>query len=291
MVPISIFFLLLLVFPISNNDNSYLGCIVDKNELINKHLRKSLIIVGGSNIAFGVNCKQMSIRYSKPVINYGIQGGLGVVFQLEYLKNRVNKGDTIILIPEYDQYLGDNIYGSGKVLSKALILSGVSNFYLLKLNQIRKVLPFLFNSSLENSKLNFFVDKNRERFGFNDVGDFISHLDLPNRKKNLIEKYSSKLNFNQESVRILEKYSQYFSKNGIGFLISYSPIPESLYKLEQKKIQNISSFILNSNLKVLGSSKDYVFPDSLFFEYPLHLNKKGRELRTNILTKELNSIN
>jgi hypothetical protein len=283
---------LLLFFPISKNDNSYFGCIIDKNKLINNsHLKQSLIIVGGSNIAFGLDCKKMSLLYSKPVINYGIQGGLGVVFQLEYLKNRVNKGDTIILIPEYDQYLGDNIYGSGKALSKALILSGVSNFSLLNPHQFRKVLPFLFNSSLENVKLNIYKDLNLERFGFNEFGDFIAHLDLPNRQIDVFDKYSSKLAFNRESIRKIEEFSQYFKKKGVGFLISYCPYPKSLYELHQKKIQVISLNIVKSNLKILGRSQDYVFPDSLFFEYPLHLNKTGREIRTNLLIKQINSFN
>lgn len=280
LIPICVLFLVLLSLPPSNNDTSYLACIIDKDIIIKESKSRRLIFVGGSNIAFGLDCEQLSNIHNRNAINYGIQGGLGIVFQLQHLKKYIRAGDTIIVIPEYDQFLGDNILGSGQSLAKVITLKGGGVIKDLNMQQVKKISPFYFNASIKRIKSIFSANSDTERKQFNHFGDFIGHLNLPNRKPFMLERYFFQSSFSSSSIKTLEEHQIMFRKKGVEFYLSFPPYPRSLYLSQKKVIDTINSNLINSKLNIIGNPKNYIFNDSLFFEFSWHLNKNGRKNRT-----------
>lgn len=284
--PIIVVILLIVGFPPAKNDKAYLACILDKDRIVDSGSNGRLIFIGGSNLAFGLNCDSLSGVYNQHVINYGIQGGLGVFFQLNHLKSKLRRGDTLIIIPEYDQYLGDNVRGTGQALAKMVSLLGIRELYNLDAKQIRKLTPFIINASIEKIKLYYNPNPDGERQYFNDKGDFIGHLNLDNRKPDVIERYYFHDSISNNTITALEGYQTYFNKRGVAVYFSFPPYPHSLYLKQFTIIDEIENRLKKSSLKLLGNTNNYIYADSLFFEYPLHLNRQGRRIRTENLLRD-----
>lgn len=67
-----------------------------------------IIIAGGSGAHYTINSDVMAEGLGMPVINFGTNGGIGLNVLLPSVLDRVNKGDIMLLIPEYPLLLDDD---------------------------------------------------------------------------------------------------------------------------------------------------------------------------------------
>ena len=94
--------------PIVKTDNNYLSAIIDKHKKLETTNPPRIILVGGSNLTFGVDSKEIQDSIGLPVINMGLHAGLGLPFMLGEIKNEIKQNDIILLSIEY--YLQDGDY-------------------------------------------------------------------------------------------------------------------------------------------------------------------------------------
>lgn len=194
---LSILFLLVLsVFFVQTkfDRNSYLASCVEKHHLLEKTASPRVILVGGSNLATGVDSMLLEQRLNRKVVNMGtcIQVGLG--YMLREIFSQIRAGDTIVVMPEYEHWV-DQFHGTKYLLMlPALIPESItwiapsyfsaetpvariiSDFPAMTQKRARHLLPFSLKSvdPDENSLL-------YKHSGFNNKGDFVSHLDLPGK--------------------------------------------------------------------------------------------------------------
>jgi len=110
----SLLIAVLLLFGISRItvrwQGDYMFALIDKFDNLKAEKSPKIVLVGGSNLAFGMDSKTISEYYNMPVINMGLHAGIGLHFLLEGIKPYVKKDDIILIIPEYshfyDTYLG-----------------------------------------------------------------------------------------------------------------------------------------------------------------------------------------
>ncbi|MCH8621924.1 hypothetical protein [Undibacterium sp. TS12] len=66
-----------------------------------------VLIVAGSNALFGINSGMLEDYWHKPVINLGVNAGLGLPYILDVSRRLAKPGDIILMPMEYALYLDD----------------------------------------------------------------------------------------------------------------------------------------------------------------------------------------
>src|SRR5690606_19069199 len=96
--------LIVLLIP-EQNDYSR-GTELKHNRLAQIDTRK-IVLIGGSNLSFGVDSPMIQKATGCPVVNMGMNGYFGVRYMLEEVKAHINPSDIVVLSFEYD-----NLYKS-----------------------------------------------------------------------------------------------------------------------------------------------------------------------------------
>ena len=63
-----------------------------------------LIIVGGSNVLFGINTEEVEKSTGYKVINFGVHAGMDFDYIYYRLKKNIHKGDIVVMPLEYSYY-------------------------------------------------------------------------------------------------------------------------------------------------------------------------------------------
>ena len=81
----------------------YLGgnqaALIDKTERLESISEPKIVLVGNSNLPFGIVSEEMEKALGRPVVNMGLHGGVGNVFNEQAAKINVREGDLIVLSP------------------------------------------------------------------------------------------------------------------------------------------------------------------------------------------------
>ncbi len=77
--------------------NNYMAALIDKNERLCSIDEPKIVLVGNSNLAFGINSAMIEEAFSMPVVNMGMHGGIGNPFNEQAAVQNVHEGDIVIL--------------------------------------------------------------------------------------------------------------------------------------------------------------------------------------------------
>lgn len=76
---------------------SYNAALLDKIARLESIQEPKIVLVGNSNLPFGIKSELIEEAFHMPVVNMGMQGSLGNAFHEEMAKINVQNGDIIIL--------------------------------------------------------------------------------------------------------------------------------------------------------------------------------------------------
>ncbi|TKC05274.1 hypothetical protein [Pedobacter frigoris] len=260
------------------------AAIIDKHERIKKINSPRLIITGGSNAFYGINSAKLRDSLNLDVCNMALFAGFGLDFMLNELKDELKSNDIVLLSIEYFlpsrinpkaeeqliryypnsiKYLNKDISTKEKLLNPIkLNIESVQNFVLKPLT----------------SKSSIFIQTRLT----NEYGDAIGNLNFKNpAHSDFAVKFEYK---DWEGIAKLNQFLEIAALKNVKVLFVFPPIPEVTYNINKDIIARLEAD-LKSRLKiqVLCTPQDMVFDDNLFFDTEYHLNKFGRELRTNKL--------
>ena len=74
---------------------SYVASFYDKIERLESINEPKIILVGNSNLAFGMNSEKLEKSMGMPVVNLGLHNNLGSAFHEQMAKFNINKGDIV----------------------------------------------------------------------------------------------------------------------------------------------------------------------------------------------------
>lgn len=83
------------IFP--QYENFYNASLIDKVNRVESIDEPKIVLIGDSNVAFGVRSELIEEALDMPVVNMGLHAGLGAAFHEEMAKLNVNPGDIIII--------------------------------------------------------------------------------------------------------------------------------------------------------------------------------------------------
>lgn len=186
-------------FSIPPDYNNYFAGSLQQVELLKKIKGPRIILIGGSNVALGLDAELMQKELGIPVINDGLHAGLGVL-PLKELQPYIHAGDVIIISLEYSMFSNiETMNGDPAFLSDWIEVSPSRVRYLSNpLVEIPTIYAVMLqrkvNRSLEYALNDGSLDEAREIFtsdNFNVNGDFIGHLHAPSlaRKKIAFDPY------------------------------------------------------------------------------------------------------
>ncbi len=249
-----------------------------------------IIFVGGSNLSFGLNCQMIKDSLNLNPINTGIHAAIGLVYMMSNSLEYIKEGDIVILVPEYQQFYGDLAYGNdGEELIRTIFDVNISKLHLLNSKQIKIVIHALPKYSLSKFKFSeYFGVGERDIYcvnSFNKYGDAYKHWGL----KKEVFKPSGNLgsNFNKEIFNVIKEYQNEIDRRKAILLISFPGYQDSSYLNSKENIKEIESQLKRKGLNTIGSPERYMIPDSVIFNTPYLLSKKGVDYRTNLLISDI----
>ncbi len=280
--------------------DSLLGAIPYKHELLANAGSPKIVLLGGSSVSFGFNSEKIEAAFHRPVVNSGVSIILGLKFMLTDIKPYINKGDLVVLAPEYHcfetKYI-DNFEGDEGLLAAVFDTypQGKSELDTKQWTNLVKFMPHysaskfidLFKKSEESSySLNGVFGRN----SFNKYGDAYVHWNKPNETITPEEPCSGDEVVNQEVITFLQQFDKFVTEKGAKLIILPQPIEAESYTNQKAIIEKIETALTSGGLNVIGDPSDYKMDRKYFFNYYSHLDKEGADIHTDQVIKTITPI-
>lgn len=287
-ISIYMFVFVVIVFKDITPENHYLRAIEDKTRLVQTIKGQKILLIGDSNLPFGIDSKLIEDSTGYNVVNTGLFAGMGLQFYLNQFKENIKANDLVIISVGYNQFT-DRFYGSKKL---AFVLKTYPHYlkYISDYAQIKNILKGFLNIPLSYiKKTTFKFEPGAGKYSsdnFNHYGDYIDNLSQNSTFKGTTK--SIKLEINKKAIPAINSFSQYIESKGAKCYFSFSPLPKSLYQINRTEFDMYEKQIqAQLSVPILGELHNYVFEDSLFYDSKLHLNNIGKNKRTVIFIKKL----
>jgi len=290
------------------NDYSY-GTVL-KHKRLEQIKTPKIVLVGGSNLSYGIDSKMIQRATGCPVVNMGMNGYFGVRYMLEEVKPEIRRGDIVVIAFEYDN-LYKSVDGSPRDLL-AIIKVNPSAFGYLTLKQKLDVLGAAPNIA-QNKIMRLLgeaivavkrrvIGKNYDNKGpvdmdaveslgsFTAEGDIVGHLGLvwPYFREDAVAPKGATID--RDMVPLMRSFAEEMQKRGASVIVSYTPVIREVYKRLESDLVRYSDMIGRSAPLVAPSPpSSFAYDKSLFFDTVYHLNERGRPLRTQRLIDDLQS--
>lgn len=273
---------------IDRSSSDYMAAIIDKHARLDSIKSPKIILAGGSNLAFGIDSKEIENAFGIPVVNMGLHTSLGLDFIISELNYSVNKNDIVIFSPEY--FMGkdgsyalekntSNFYPPASKYYQTNYLTELKSYLAKNQSTFRNLFSNLISNAKKDTLFQTKGNSTYSRKGFNHYGDVISHLDKVSPAE-LNDKTLFTYRY-WEGIDELNKFYEEAKARGVHVFFTYPDYASSAFSENEKIINHLAADLKkNLEIEILNSPSDFVYPDDYFFDTIYHLNKLGREKRT-----------
>lgn len=267
-----------------------------------------IVLVGGSNLSYGIDSALIARSTHCPVVNMGMNGFFGIQFMLEEVKPQLHSGDVVVIAFEHESYARP-VEGASidllmvtkanpetlSALTPQQILGIASQYPYVAHQKILRLIgdaARLLGHAFGLANLEEIPPYDMRRIetlsGFNADGDLTSHLGLrwpyPPAEENNLPEFA----LEPEVVPLLENFVREMSERDVRVLISYSSIERSFYEKHRAAIDGWDATFRSSPLLTVPSPPSrYVFDPSMHFDTVYHLNERGRAARSQMLADDI----
>lgn len=274
-------------------ENSYYAELPEMYENLTSSTGKKIVIIGGSNVAFGVNSAELEsilkdYGYDYDVCNFGLYAAVGTSAMLELSKNAIEEGDIVVLAIEptsetFSTYFGATAFWKCMESHPYLLLelngsqkeALVGNY----ITYLQDRMSIYYSGILPNTEGVY------AKASFDDRGDMIYE-----RAGNLMMAgYDtgnpidlSNVVFQQEFVQQVKEYCEYVEGKGAQVVMSFSPMNRGALVETHEDV--IYEFFLklqeNFPCEIISNPNDYIMDSGWFYDSNFHLNTAGAKVRT-----------
>ena len=268
---------------------------IDKNNLLKNVPSPRIIFVGGSNLAYGLDSKTIRDSLHIHPINTGIHINIGLKYMLENTLQYVKPNDIIVLSAEYQQFYGDLADGEAELFSLVTdvvpqsrkLLDYKQYFKLLKLlpqfAQTKLQPRFLFLKYPQDTTIGRY-----DRKAFDQYGDATLHWKLPAEKPKPYPAITT--SFNEDALQSLIRFRNAVYEKKAKLYITFPGYQSTSYQINVAQIKQVQQKLKDNSFIMISNPEEFKMPDSLIFDTPYHLTKKGVDLRTGLLIKDLKKV-
>lgn len=278
-------------FVIGNqNLGSFQAALLDKTERLQSIGEPKIILIGNSNLAFGVDSQRIQEALGMPVVNMGLHGGLGNAFLENMGKLGVSEGDIVVVC--HSNYDDD-----GTIPDPALAWITVEmhpEFW--KLIPVKAIPQMLkaYPSYLYSSAVRFLTGSPKNvpetgtsysRAGFNAFGDVCVR-----GEDSFVFTEGSVVvpQVGEETAARLNELNRYILSRGATMVVAGYPIGSGEFTPAEAEFDAFEAQLREAlDCPVISRFADYFIPYSCFYDTVFHLNDEGVKLRTGQLIADL----
>lgn len=279
--------LIYLTPPAIVDKDSFMAILIDKHRIADSIKTPKIILVGGSNLSFGIDSKMLRKGLNLPTANMGLHAGVGLDFMLNQAKNVAKKNDVIFLSVEYFISKGhyDLLQHTGSIFPKTKLFYQESLFlevqeYIKTYQESYKNLVDKYLNKADKKSITKTPNKINvySRQAANEDADVVAHLEEPAREIVFSGIWKYKY---WDEIATLNAFAKYAKENQIKVFFFFPTCSEKQF-LSNKTTLLLLEKSLKENLEIpiLNTPEQFVYPNSYFFDTNYHLNKIGRAKRT-----------
>lgn len=299
LVKISIFFLLLLVSFICISCFSFfiMGCqyqyeynasVMDKISRLKSINEPKIILVGNSNLSFGIFSPMLQESLNMPVVNLGLHSGLGNAFHENMAKFNINSGDYVIVC--HSNFSDDDTITD-------IALAWITLEYHKEIwNVVRKKdyvdMLKAYPNYLISAFIKWFTFRGNHvpnppysRMAFNEYGDIIA------RPSELWKFKSGDIQvpkINDICINRLNELNNYVKTKGATLLVAGYPIGYGEFTPPIEEFNKFQKELAKKlECEIISDYRDYFIPYEYFYNTIFHLNERGAEMRTTQLIQDI----
>lgn len=297
LIPIFIFSMVFVVKP--KYQDTYMGALWDKRQLLASTEGKKLMVIGGSAAAFALDGDYISSELDDySFVNFGLYAGLGTKAMLELAYDYIGSEDIVIIMPEqHSQTL--STYFNGQYMWQALDGHMSMAFDLDEADRtnLAEELPafaikkagYFFTNTMPSPQEVY------SRTSFDQYGDINQELIGANI---MAEAYdpTMEISFSKELVAedfifYLNDYAKKCQDKGARVYYQYCPMNQ-LAVGDATQAEDYNDWLFN-RLKILplAEPEAAIMDSDLFYDTNFHLNAKGREEFSYKLIKSIKAVN
>ncbi|MFN0067391.1 MAG: hypothetical protein ACKVYV_07110 [Limisphaerales bacterium] len=290
----------LLYRPDMPGQGNYLAATIEKHRRLATTRPPRLILLGGSNVAFGFDSGRLERETGLTVVNMGLAAGLGGDFMLNEAAGAVGQGDMVVLFLEYDQYV---VAGNVTALRQLLEFRPASALHLPARRwrrfldeealgilgaAVRRSQPWLGPEAARSPSEAWY-----SRTGFTAAGDYRGHHGVPATMAALpagdpVFTPPRAGPLNPRFGRELASFADLAGRRGARFFVSWPAIVDEAFAPAEPAVERLRAELAAlPGVTLLGEPRDHVFGRSLGFDLTYHVNAAGAEWRTERLLRRL----
>ena len=277
-------------------EQSYNARLIDKLNRAKEINNPKIILVGDSNVSFGIDSQLIGERTGMEVVNLGLYRSLGNRFAEDCCKESLKSGDIVIIMHssfnDNGKMIDPNI-GWLTLEYHNLIWDVVSpqDYYSL----LCAYPYYIRNTTYLKATGGFVVDSNSsyKRDAFNEFGDIVFK---PEAGQYSIEQLDNEQTVTPNSLEIsdicverINELNRFVSDKGATLLIASYPVyvsdntpSKENYRRFQAELQE------RMDCKVISDYTDYFYSPEYFYNSILHLTEEGARIRTKQLIEDYN---
>lgn len=280
-------------FTVVGNQYSYFytSSLIDKVDRLCAITEPKIILVGNSNVSFGMDSALLEEAMGMPVVNLGLQGALGNAFHEEIAKLNIQQGDIVVV--SHIDYADDDKLNDAELAW----ITVEKNPQLLQILRPKDWLPML--RAYPNYAFNCFVRWQRGwntipegtlyiREGVNEYGDFVMRT---GEESATYPFHAGELTVPQVGdacIARMNQLNEYVRSKGAQMVVSYYPIADGEFTPDRESYHAFAEELASRlDCPVISKIDDYFFSYDCFFDTIYHLNAKGARLRTEQLIRDL----
>ncbi len=269
---------------------NYQASMLDKVHRLKSVEGPKIVLIGNSNLAFGIDSAKIEEAFGMPVVNMGLHGGVGNAFNEQAAKLNVQEGDIYIVAhTNYDD--PDKI--KNPMLAWITIENHPELYPLIRVQDwpdmimayptyLKKCLTF-WRTETGNTETN---DCYR-RSAFNAYGD--NYFPRPQTVADGVD-FSPVMihHINGTTAERLNELNAYLTERGATMLVAAYPIAVYKKTPSEKEYFEMGKEISDAlDCKVISDFRDYMFDETYFYDSYTHLTDEGVKVRTGQLIKDL----
>lgn len=269
-------------------EESYTSALLDKYDRLKSIEGPRVVLIGNSNLAFGIDSELLEKEIGMPVVNMGLHAGLGNEFHEQMALMDLHEDDLIVVC--HTEYTMKPEQEKNYQLTW-ITIEGNSDFFNLVDRDDGFSLAEAFPAYLRQSFLHklkadaYSFPYSRE--SFNEYGDIKEHH---NGEYKFTDEERARVPgfIDDETAARLNTLNDEIVDRGANMVVCGFPIGSSTEESSSEYIDEFMRQLKNKlEMPIISDFKDYVFDESLFYDGIPHLTTEGAKLRTLQLVDDL----
>ena len=273
-------------------ETHYLASILDKHQRLKSLPSPRVILVGGSNVPFGIQSPLLERELRLPVVNMGLVARLGIDFMLGDVEREVRAGDIVLLSLEYDIATGSF---SPDLLRETLAFRPSSLAAHGRVHYRKVVLEHGLSllGDIVRVRLNFLLDRESSpaegssyaRQDLNGWGDYVAHFgkhgNLNPDSPGVAPSAELRWAISPRVIDALGGFAARCERKGARCFYTCPPRPAPVWVSEQRLVRRLVSLYRDiPGVVVIDDPTNHLYRVDQLYDMSNHLTYPAARLRT-----------